>query len=338
MSVWRRRAQLTRIILTKCTFLFLPFLLLAATVGHHLYGRYDFYYSKFVGRHESAIIGSSRGFFGISPSTLRDNLGWSTPIHNLAITITASPFGPLYLEYLQQKIHGRHGLFIVEVNPFTVSIRDYEDDNSVPMRLRESDWRIARVPFRILSPNLYYMAKFADTQIYRMIAWEVGALITGAPALKTVTADGHMAVNPRANWDGQATNRWERMDFVENFLKWSTYSEVRIDHLDQTIQFLKSHGTVVVVRMPISAEFKEVEDRYFPKFSKFFHTVCQRNYVFGLDYIEDSGTYSTYDPNHLLFDEALRFSRRLALDLRFLGEVPLRAIEERDTTGTGERL
>jgi zona occludens toxin (predicted ATPase) len=83
-------------------------------------GESDAYYERLTTPAQtSLIIGTSRSAQGILPSILNSELGRSD-IYNFSFTISHSPYGPVYLDRIDQKLlkNSKNGIFILSVDRF----------------------------------------------------------------------------------------------------------------------------------------------------------------------------------------------------------------------------
>ena len=92
-----------------------------------LRGGVDAFYGRFASPPAgSLILGTSRAAQGIRPAVLAARLGgqFEGPLLNYAFTLTHSPYGPAYLASIRRKLRPevRHGLFIVAVDPWSLSL------------------------------------------------------------------------------------------------------------------------------------------------------------------------------------------------------------------------
>ena len=91
-----------------------------------LRGGVDAFYGRFASPAAgSLVLGTSRAAQGIRPAVLAARLAgqFEGPLLNYAFTLTHSPYGPAYLASIRRKLRPgvRHGLFIVAVDPWSLS-------------------------------------------------------------------------------------------------------------------------------------------------------------------------------------------------------------------------
>ncbi|MEZ4808461.1 MAG: hypothetical protein R2815_13440 [Flavobacteriales bacterium] len=95
-----------------------------------------------------------------------------------------------------------------------------------------------------------------------------------------------------------------------------TYRQDRLLYLERTIEFLKPHGTVVLVRIPVSGWMRDLENEYRPGFSNEMQRLADAHHVLYVDDTEAPGPYLFTDGNHLAATSAKEYSRWLATRLR----------------------
>jgi hypothetical protein len=88
-------------------------------------------------------------------------------------------------------------------------------------------------------------------------------------------------------------------------------SDKRFVVLDEMIGFLKSKGSVVLVRLPTGPEIKGIEEKSFPDFDERIHAVANGQQVSYLNLISESGLYRTVDGNHIHREDVERLSERV---------------------------
>ena len=90
------------------------------------------------------------------------------------------------------------------------------------------------------------------------------------------------------------------------------FSEFRFSYLRKTIQLLKNHGEVYLVRMPIHTSLLKIENSFDPQFNKRMINLANSTHVEYLNFVDDSTQYSYTDGNHLYIKDAKKYSIRLS--------------------------
>ncbi|MDP6909265.1 MAG: hypothetical protein QF371_07160, partial [Flavobacteriales bacterium] len=131
-------------------------------------GRTDSYYIRFtVPKQNNLLIGSSRAAQGLQPRVLKEILG--IDIFNYAFTARASPYGPVYFESIRKKLNsGRSdGIFILDVNPWSISSRTEHPNDST--QFRELDSFVRRTPNVNTNPNFTYLKNNLGGNYYKIL-------------------------------------------------------------------------------------------------------------------------------------------------------------------------
>ena len=271
-----------------------------------LKGGVDAFYGRFTGPPAgSLILGTSRAAQGIQPAVLAARLGrpFAGPLLNYAFTLTHSPYGPAYLASIRRKLRPtvRNGLFIVAVDPWSLSLAGPE--GTFP----ENNSFIGQLHQVSQSPNLPYLARYQTKPLYRLP-------LDYATATERLHPDGWLEVRIGTD-SAQVRARTARKLLDYRRLAASQHvSQGRLQALRHTIGFLKPHGRVVLVRLPVGPSLLALENTYQPGFDRL---VRQLAADYGLPYLDYSTQpYATTDGNHLQRAASQQFSEQLAADLK----------------------
>ena len=270
-----------------------------------LKGQIDAFYGRFTTPLAgSLILGTSRAAQGIQPAVLLARLGgqFEGPLLNYAFTLTHSPYGPAYLRSIQRKLRPevKNSLFIVAVDPWSLSLTGPEgafpEDNSFIGQLHQVSQ----------NPNLAYLARFQTKPFYRL-------LLDYATATERLHPDGWLEVRIGTD-SAQVVARTARKLHDYRLLAASQHlSTGRLQALRQTIAFLKQHGRVVLVRLPVGSSMLQLEQVYQPGFDQLMRQMAADYALAYFDY--SAQPYATTDGNHLQREASAAFSQRLAADL-----------------------
>ena len=270
-----------------------------------LKGQIDAFYGRFTTPLAgSLILGTSRAAQGIQPAVLLARLGgqFEGPLLNYAFTLTHSPYGPAYLRSIQRKLRPevKNSLFIMAVDPWSLSLTGPEgafpEDNSFIGQLHQVSQ----------NPNLAYLARFQTKPFYRL-------LLDYATATERLHPDGWLEVRIGTD-SAQVVARTARKLHDYRLLAASQHlSAGRLQALRQTIAFLKQHGRVVLVRLPVGSSMLQLEQVYQPGFDQLMRQMAADYELAYFDY--SAQPYATTDGNHLQREASAAFSQRLAADL-----------------------
>lgn len=283
----------------------------ASSIHYLTTGPVDFYYHKFTEKSGSLIIGLSRARDGISPEILEANFEntYKKPLLNFAFERTQSSFGQAYLNAIKQKIdtNSTNGLFIVSVTPgsFVTAKRIKERDSL----LFDQGLILSKLSNFNVNPNYEYIRKCYSSSLYR------GFLKNKKSPRKIhnngwIEFQGHLSINQR-----EKIRKLHLSEYSE-VIKHIRKSNYKINQFKETINFLKKHGTVVLIRMPMHPEFLEFEDQYWPEFNQFIKGYSEINKTPYFDYSKSNKNYKTVDGSHMFGESAKEFSAQLASDIK----------------------
>jgi hypothetical protein len=270
-----------------------------------LKGRVDAFYGRFTSPPAgSLILGTSRAAQGIQPGVLAAQLGgqFEGPLQNYAFTLTHSPYGPAYLRSIERKLRPevKNGLFIVAVDPWSLSLTGPE--GAFP----EDQSFIGQLPEVSQNPNLTYLTRYQTKPLYRL-------LLDYATATERLHPDGWLEVNIGTDSAQVAARTARKLQDYRLLAASQHLSAGRLQALHQTIQLLKLHGRVVLVRLPVGPPLLKLEQQYQPGFDQLMRRMAADFSVPYLDY--SSRPYATTDGNHLQRAASAAFSQQLAEDV-----------------------
>lgn len=265
-------------------------------------------YNKFTSaKQQSLVIGTSRALMGIDPCQLNKKLKPATPIYNFAITEMQSSFGEVYYRAIKKKLESTsyNSIFIIAVDPWSISIdKRIEEEN---VKYKEQGSNLDLVKNINQNPNIEYLF-----QTYSL-SW--GSMFV------------NMAINDDPNWLPQQ-NGWLKVDEkydsatfeprIEDKIKWFKndklpnfeFSKFRYQYLCKTIEVLKKHGEVYLVRIPVHRGIREIEKQYMPDFDQRMSELSAK-YSIAYFYNFNNADYYFYDGHHLIAESATEFSKAL---------------------------
>ena len=299
-------------------------------------GYVDAFYARFAAPPAgSLVLGTSRAAQAIKPAVLAARLGqrYEGPWLNYAFTLAESPYGPGYLSSIRRKLAPgtRHGLFVLAVDPWSLSLPNkmhYRDvdvprfHNFKTMVFPEENSVVSQVYRVSQNPNLDYLAHYLHKPFYQVL------LSTDtAHVVERLHPDGWLEIAlppPTANPALLQRRTAEKLATYRALAASSHPAKRplhgRMHYLWQTIEYLQQHGQVVLVRLPTGPAMASVESAYQPDFDQTMTRVAHSLGVPYLNYLHQP--YPTNDGNHLARTAAEQLSQRLADDLARLPAQP----------------
>ncbi|PTX10676.1 hypothetical protein C8N40_11617 [Pontibacter mucosus] len=268
-------------------------------------GYVDPFYTRLTtSKSPSLIIGTSRAAQGVQPQEFEE---LAPRMQNLAFTLSHSPFGPAYLDFIKEKVDEKatNGLFLVSVDPWAVSSLTRKEKG--PEHFREKDSFISKIHLKNVNPNFEYMLRFYQEPLYN-------AFSSGKKEMR-LHKNGWLEVNIKVDSAIVKNRTARKLNDYETYAREGSLSPIRLQSLSEMIDFLKQHGEVFLVRLPTSSEFAALERRYSPNFDAKMQALAESHGVHYLNYIDASGAYQTTDGNHLYREAGKALSKRVASDI-----------------------
>lgn len=266
-------------------------------------GKTDPFYLKFTSpKQQSMILGTSRAAQGLNPTVFEEILDMN--IYNYAFTLAHSPYGEIYLESIMQKIDttSHHSIFILCVDPWCVSSLTLDPNNKKDFRENQSCLKnTQRVD---ADPNFIYLLKNLKGHYYE-------ALINPSKNL-LLHKNGWLEVS--VNMESSVVEKRRLKKFVQyrKMLQIYKSSQVRLEYLTKTIQYLKNYGDVYLVRLPVHPGMMQIEKEYWPDFNNSIEDlVYLTKGYYDMTVLNDEFQYT--DGNHLYKESALIVSSKVAM-------------------------
>lgn len=292
------------------------FLLVFATVSLLcLNGRVDPYYERISSPMKSSlIIGTSRAAQGIQPAVINDsNLDFDGPIYNFSFTGLHSPYGPAYLDSIRKKIEPEttEGLYILEVNPKSVSYIHPGNEEEQIDRFREEQGFLSGLESVTAHPNLMYLRNYYNEPYANIILSQIGNQES------YLHNDGWLEVSVSMNPYSITVRSQAKIDsYKKDFAFKYRISDKRLASLNELITFLNSHGNVFLVRYPTSTDMLDLEQKYLVDFSELMRQLAEQNNVVFIDMTNIQHEWQTTDGNHLWKESGETATRYLVEYLR----------------------
>lgn len=246
------------------------------------------------------ITGSSRALLSMSPEDIDPNGFFQKPFLNFAFTQRTSPYGEVYYNAISNKLlttGTKNGIFLLEINPLAI----YTASDSCA----ENGLILGRMHFFNLNPNPEYVLLNSEHALYQ--------LYLKPPAVNNnvIFHNSGWNENKIAADTGLRTKKIaEQYKAHEKLFREWQNPAYRLYWLERTIQLMNTHGKVILVRVPVRAEMRELEHKYYPGFDKLMDSVAVLNNAGYWNYMDEEG-YDFYDIHHMTGASAKRFSSEL---------------------------
>lgn len=262
-------------------------------------GRTDAYYLRFTTpRQTSLILGTSRAAQGIRPRILDSVLhvaGRDVRSFNYSFAIGLSNYGPVYLRSILKKLDPSSvkGVFVLTVDPWSIAgpfnaKKHYagEDDRSF----------LASMDCVNMDPNIEYLLTAYDKPLLRIVLPDprqpTGQL--------TLHEDGWLEVDlPMSPAAVEKRTVGKLKEYRQERFPGTALSAMRAGYLAMTIDTLKQHGTVLLVRLPVGPRMQALEDSLAPHFSGFMDKLSRSKGVGYLDMTAADKPWEFTDGHHL---------------------------------------
>ncbi|MFC6267095.1 hypothetical protein [Frigoriflavimonas asaccharolytica] len=279
----------------------------------------DDFYKRFTSpQQNSLILGSSRAA-GMNPAILDSITKSKFPkvkLYNYAFTWAHSPFGPKYLESIEKKIqpNSKDGLFIVTVEPTALMVDRSQADR--PENFVENDKSVARTSMVAINPNVEYLWESFEFSITKELNNKIippkdpiGKMEILDNGKIQTTIIRQVSDKTRAEWNDNA------MKLLKIKMAGLKTSKIRLQYLAKTIDFLKKHGKVVVLRIPMAKVPYDIENDTYPDFDAQMNKICSQKKVSYKNYNLSENNFKYVDEVHLDTKSMNQFCEILAKDI-----------------------
>lgn len=276
-------------------------------------GSTDAMYLKFTTpQQKSMILGSSRAAQGIHPKELNSILKYDE-IYNYAFQIPSSPYGEVYFESIKRKLSkkNKNGLFILEVNPWTLGYKKDENNNELFL---EEDKFLNKTKNVTMNPNLEYLVESYNGHYFNILR-DINR--KGSYQTFFVENDGWLNVTIESNIYTKENRTKNKLNKYRGKLKdFNGLSKSRIESLKQLIKYLKDFGDVYLVRVPVIEGMHTIENEFQPDFDAEMNSIANEYQINYINYMKDNGIYDYTDGNHLSVQSGEKFSKDLANQIK----------------------
>ena len=297
--------------LKKIFFLSLPVLGFILLTFYQADGRTDPFYLRFTTpKQHSCILGTSRAAQGIIPGVIDSSIR-HRGMFNYSMTMANSPYGEVYFEAIKKKLisaslderfdRRRDGLFILEVNPWSISstAQDPNDASS----FREADLFLSKLHLFNVNPNIEYLTRFSSKANINLWNQQSNQML--------LHSDGWLEINVAMDSISVYKRTQNKLNTYKTLQPQYNLSQVRLAYLQKTIDYLKDHGQVILVRVPIHPEMYKIENELMPDFDGRMNALSKSEGISYLKFGAEGDNYQFTDGNHLWKESARKFSEDL---------------------------
>lgn len=305
-------------LLKLALFSILPLLVLGYAV-YSLSKNSDDLYKRFSSpQQNSFVLGSSRA--ALMDPVIMDSILHSkypnTAIYNYSFTWAHSPYGPKYLESIEKKIkpETKDGVFVVTVEPTALMVDKKKPDS--PEFYIENDKSVAKTSMVAINPNIEYLFESYEPSITNELNRKIipPKNIVG---ISKILDNGRydLKIIKKVAPEKQEKSNKKNMRELQERINGLKVSENRILYLEKTIEFLKRHGKVMIIRMPVNKVPYSIEEKAFPDFDNRMEAVALKTKVSYINYNRQENTYQWLDEVHLDEKSVEDFSGVVARDV-----------------------
>lgn len=262
-------------------------------------GRTDAFYLRFTTPPQSSLIlGTSRAAQGIQPHVLDSVLGAggrSVKTFNYSFAIGYSNYGKAYFESIKKKLDpdARNGVFVLAVDPWSIA----GDKGSVLAGKPDKEWSfIGSLRFVNMDPNVEYLLNVYDKPLLNILLPDPRKVDDRLLLHKDGWLETNLDLSPSAV--AERTTKKVK-EYRDTRLNNSAPSPRRLGYLSMTIDLLKQHGTVFLVRLPVHQSMMNVEQEFMPEFNAVIAELAKSRSVTYLEIPVDDERWAYTDGNHL---------------------------------------
>lgn len=293
--------------LFKISFYIIGVIAVLLFLGTYADGNTDDNYLHFTGPKPSdMIMGDSRGSQAVIPDILDHKLK-GRKFNNFSLNLTESPYGQVYFEAIKKKLNPdtKDGIFILTVDPWCLSTGK---DVKKAKDFTESTSALADMNFYDVAPNYEYLLKHYPESWFHIYRDREAVGRSNTYLHK----NGWMEVTVNVEPDTLRKREARKVNDYLDFVKYQKISQVRLDAFEDIIKYLKTKGTVYIVRIPGFKGIMEIENKYSPDFSKKIESIAQKNGVRFFDFSLQPDKYIFTDGNHMYRESGKIFTAQIA--------------------------
>lgn len=280
-------------------FMLLPIAVFIAAI-HSADGRTDPFYLRFTTpRQSSLVLGDSRAAQGIHPQVLDSILhagGHAVKLFNYAFSLGNSDYGKAYFESIGKKLAptGKDGVFVLSVDPWGIS-GDAGRTDAEEEAHEQKRSLLARMDFVNMRPNVEYLLNDYQSAFLTLL-FPLPGVRSGRLVLHE---NGWLETNIDLSPKEVSKRIAAKTLTYRGKMSSSAFSPWRAAYLSRTIDLLKQHGTVLLVRVPVHSNIAAVEEEYMPAFNFYMQRLAAEKGIHYLAIPPDDSKWEFTDGNHL---------------------------------------
>lgn len=264
-------------------------------------GYTDAHYLRFTTpKQRSLILGTSKAAQGLRPETMNPIL--KSQLYNYSFDISKSPYGPSYLRSVQRKLdpNTKNGIFILTVDYWSIATKSQHPNDS--LAFSENHSCVGEMKIVNQKPNFTYLTQYLSSKYYGLIFKSSVAFLHDDGWFEVSLDEDSLSVNRRTE---STLNQYRQ--YESDYL----FSQLRLDYLLKTIDFLSQHGKVYLVRLPMASELMQIEQRLLPNFNKRIEKAVAKSSGY-LDLTNENNQYHYIDGIHLSKKSGQQVSEKIA--------------------------
>ena len=277
-------------------------------------GYSDSFYLRFTSpRQQSLILGVSRAAQDLEPSVFNQIFAKgnkTNKFYNYSFSLGHSPYGYVYFTSIKKKIDPdvKDGVYILDVEPWTISSRTTNPNDS--SKFEELNFALAKTNFVNIKPNIQYLFSCFDDP-YIFILWykfkHFATYLHNDGWLEVTVPMDSIAIKTRMDR--------KIKDYTTNYIPNFKFSQTRFHYFLETINFLKTHGKVYLVRLPVHPRILSLENELMPQFDSLIDNVSLKLNVVYFNFKDSSTNYQYTDGTHMYKASVGKLSEEIAREI-----------------------
>lgn len=262
-------------------------------------GHSDAFYLKLTApKKTNLILGTSKAAQGLQPKVINEVV--KKEFYNFAFAIDSSPYGPVYLNSIKEKLDKskKDNVFIVTVDAWSISSKNNDPNNSE--KFRENKTYLNNSISINQDINYEYLLKYFDREYYTI-------LTKSSPGF--LHDDGWLEATLDEN-ESERRTVFSIKNYAENS-QFYNFSSTRLLFLENTIDYLKKYGQVYMVRLPVGSELNKIEEKLLPNFNTIILPATKKSNGF-LDLTKVNKDLKFTDGVHLQKESGAKVSKMIA--------------------------